>query len=123
LTPGAGDLFQHETAPAELAFVVAHAVERSQVSASEGCRDVVLVEGIVAREGFWSSQIAQPAEHRRPVFVRSLVGLDGIQLDLGVLRKLLVDALDAEAVVTRNRELGFVSLATGSVRVLRVTVI
>jgi hypothetical protein len=88
----------------------------------EGCRDVLLVESVVALEGFWASQIVEPLEHGRPVFVRSLVGLDRFQLDLGVLRQLLVDALGVEAVVAGDRELGFLSVVAVRVRVSRVTV-
>jgi hypothetical protein len=64
----------------------------------------------------------EPLEHGRPVLVRSLVGLDRLQLDLGVLRQLLVDALGAEAVVAANRELGVLSVVAVRGHVLRVTV-
>jgi hypothetical protein len=44
--------------------------------------DLVGVEGVVSGQRFAAPQPAQPVEHDGPVSVRSLVGLDGGQLDL-----------------------------------------
>jgi hypothetical protein len=111
----ADDLLQDRGAVSELPLVVTDPLDRGQVGLMKRGHDFLDAKSVVAWERLASTHVAQLVQHTLSVLVGSLIALDRLELDLGVVAEPVYDLSVAEAVIARERECIVVAGRRGSV--------